>query len=147
MQEAADSTSYPYRELADRLVEYLGNSLSVRELADRLRVSPPSVSNWFSGKCRPRPRRIGAMAAMLTLEEGDLEELTYLAGYTYDQHIQALEAYMEWSMAHERWQLARSVRRHFTDWALQQFRSDHDLRKRLEREDEELFKAVEKAFQ
>lgn len=44
-------------DLADRLRKALRtNNIGVQEMADHLRVSPTTVSNWINGRNRPRER-------------------------------------------------------------------------------------------
>ena len=118
----------------------------MKDIAECLQVSQPAVSQWFSGKCRPRPTRLGFMARILDLDEEDLEKLTDLTGYDVCQHERALAAYCEWPEAFAKWRIAQSARNRFTMWALGQFCQNRELQQALAYEHPNLYLEIQKVL-
>lgn len=58
----------PYLDLARVLLAALGETIPQRRVAERLYVSQGSVHCWLSGKTRPAPDRLGAVAALFHLD-------------------------------------------------------------------------------
>ena len=73
----------PYAELGGTLRTSMGNH-SQRWLAERTFVSPVSVCDWFFGRTRPAPWRLGILASLLRL---DPDRLACLAGYDDDPSV------------------------------------------------------------
>lgn len=132
--------------LGQQLGRKIGNERSRLWLAKQLMVSPATISFWTTGRCRPRPYRIGYLARIFDFTEEELAELTLLADYDVDQHEEALTAYHEWPKVQNRWQLARDARRKFTDWALEQVLKDEQLQHRLAQEHPNLYETMKEVF-
>jgi hypothetical protein len=70
-----------YKQLGDALLKALGPNRSQAWLAQQTYVSQEAVHYWLAGQCRPRPERLGHLAALLQL---DPQFLTELAEYDDD---------------------------------------------------------------
>jgi hypothetical protein len=81
------SSSRMYKELGGVLLVALGNRPQIW-LAQRLFVSQVAVTHWLSGRSRPEPGRLGAIAALFDLSPN---YLAWLAGYDYDCNPEAWE--------------------------------------------------------
>jgi transcriptional regulator with XRE-family HTH domain len=82
----------------EKLGKALGRALGQRPqwwLAQETFVTQVAVSQWICGVSRPRPEKLGQLAALLKL---GVDELTNLAGY--DDNLYALDmiraAYQHW---------------------------------------------------
>lgn len=58
----------PYKALGDSLLQALGETRSQAWLAQQTYVSQEAVHYWLTGECRPRPERLGHIAALLNLD-------------------------------------------------------------------------------
>lgn len=107
MTKSSDRNPPPYKALGDVLLSRLGPGQSLSWLADLTVVSKVAVSLWMSGKCRPKPKRLGYIAAILRFNEEDLPTLASLAKYETgsDEELQVHEGYQEWYALRQRWEL------------------------------------------
>lgn len=142
------STPYKYKRLGDILLERLGNERSIAWLADQTLVSRVAVSLWLSGKCRPNPRRLGNIAAILDFEEDDIPELADRAEYDDDRLYTVLQAYREWHKARERWtveMLEQNVLVKIADCVIDLIRTDHEVRRLFRDKDPFVLDLVDQA--
>ncbi len=77
----SDKETPKYTELRDYLLDGLGCNRTQQWLAEHTYVSQEAVSYWLTGRCRPRPERLGFIAALLGL---DPHRLFLLAQYRDD---------------------------------------------------------------
>jgi transcriptional regulator with XRE-family HTH domain len=98
MSNTLSQTMPQYKALGDTLLAKFGNQRSLAWLADRTLVSRVAVHLWLSGRCRPKPQRLGLIAATLGFTEEEVFELATQADYDSDPDRldKVLRAYHNW---------------------------------------------------
>lgn len=94
--------STQYKELGDVLFQALGSQRTQRWLAEQTFVTQEAVCFWLSGRSRPRPDKLGQLAALFDLNP---RTLIALAGYDDDP-----KAYDKVIAAHYIWRSMRCLR-------------------------------------
>ena len=108
------------------------------------------VHLWLAGRCRPKPQRLGYIAAILKFSEEDILLLAALAGYDADPDQEALvrKAYREWHALRERWQdeilelVAHNVRVNIANMFIDLLDTDSDFRQTVYDKHPTLFEMV-----
>src|SRR5689334_6251488 len=95
---AAPQVKQKYKSLGDVLLRNIGDTKTQSWLAEETFVSQTAVHWWLIGKCRPKPDRLGHIAALLRLQETEIIALATLAGYDANPEDwdKLLNAYRKW---------------------------------------------------
>src|SRR3546814_6169344 len=86
LQNEAIATSGAFDRFGANLKRLrIAKDLSPADVATALDVSPPSISGWQSGRARPKPDRMTALAALLDVSVSEL--IVDIAAEPYDELI------------------------------------------------------------